>query len=37
MGLVAAPDGVKAIEVAIRAFHLTESEHQKNLVAEARD
>jgi hypothetical protein len=37
IGLVTAADEVKAIEVAIRTFHITNPDHQKHLVAEARE
>jgi len=37
LGLVDAPDKVKAIELAIRTFQITNPEHQKHLVAEVRD
>jgi hypothetical protein len=35
VGLVDAPDRVKAIELAIRTFQITNPEHQKHLMAEA--
>jgi hypothetical protein len=37
VGLVDAPDEVKAIEAAIRTFHITNPDHQRHLVAEPRD
>jgi hypothetical protein len=37
LGLVAAPDQVKAIELAIRTFQITNPDHQRHLRAELRD
>jgi len=37
LGLVDAPDKVKAIELAIRMFQITNPDHQRRLVAELRD
>ena len=37
LGLVDARDKVKAIELAIRTFQITNPEHQRHLVAEVRD
>jgi hypothetical protein len=37
LGLVEAVDKVKAIEKALRTFHITNPEHQKRIVAELRD
>jgi len=37
LGLVDAPDKVKAIELAIRMFQITNPDHQRDLVAELRD
>jgi hypothetical protein len=37
MGVVDAQDKVKAIELAIRTFQITNPEHQRHLVAELRD
>jgi hypothetical protein len=37
LGLVDAPDKVKAIELAIRTFQITNPDHQRHLVAELRD
>jgi hypothetical protein len=37
LGLVDAPDKVKAIELAIRRFQITNPDHQRHLVAELRD
>jgi hypothetical protein len=37
VGLVDAPDKVKAVELAIMAFQITNPDHQRHLVAELRD
>jgi hypothetical protein len=37
LGLVDAPDQVKAIELAIRMFQITNPDHQRHLRAELRD
>jgi hypothetical protein len=37
VGLVDAPNKVKAIELAIRTFQITNPDHQRHLVAELRD
>jgi hypothetical protein len=37
LGLVDAPDKVRAIQLAIRTFEITNPEHQNHLVAGVRD
>ena len=37
LGLVDAPDKVKAIELAIKTFQITNPEHQRHLLAEVRE